>query len=354
MGRIGITYPDVSSAIVQLQAQGKPPTVDNVRAVLGTGSKSTIARLLREWKYQHGVLNHNNGSLPNELLVIVKDFWLKQTRTDNTIDNLQPERDLVLDEMQQQLNQYKAKDAALWNRVQDLEKKLQLQNEDNKQLNAALIAEQQEKLEVTEQLQMLQSRQLESAVENEHLHQLLKQVQTNLEHYQATAQQLRLDHETIIEQQRADYEQKLLQLRQQAELVTHERALLETHCVNLDKQYDLLLTQHAALESQTEELQKKHSKVELDCARISENYARMSQNINVLRQTLDIKKNELSECQLRLRLAEEHVDYLQNTLFALEDKLIALQDDYLFVSQERTKLVEQVRQSRGKLETRAL
>ncbi len=348
MGRIGISYQDVATAILKLQEQSKPPTVDNVREVLKTGSKSTIARLLREWKQQHGLLkNYNDATLPTELMAVVKEFWLKlQNKTDGSIDKHQQEYDAARHEIQQQLNQYKAKDAAWWNRVQVLEEKLRLQNEDNKQLNAALIAEQQEKIEATKQLQALQSHQLETEAENERLQQLLKQAQTNLEHYQTTIQQIHLEHEAVMKQQYADHEQKLLQLQQQIEHVTRERTFLEVRYGSLDKEYGLLMTKHATLESQAQELQTKHNKLELDCARISQNYARISQDCNVQRQALEAKNNELTECQLGLGLAEQHVDYLQNTLFATEDKLIALQDDYLSVSQEKANLEGYVRELR--------
>lgn len=75
MGRIGIEYSDVAKAISKLQAQGKAPTGDNVRAELGTGSKNTIIRLLREWKQQQGLPSDDDGSLPSELLSAVKALW---------------------------------------------------------------------------------------------------------------------------------------------------------------------------------------------------------------------------------------------------------------------------------------
>ena len=53
MARIGITYHDVTRAIATLQTLQKNPTVDHIREILGTGSKSTIARFLREWKAKH-------------------------------------------------------------------------------------------------------------------------------------------------------------------------------------------------------------------------------------------------------------------------------------------------------------
>ena len=354
MGRIGITYQDVATAISTLQAQGKPPTVDNIREVLRTGSKSTIVRWLRQWKQQHGLLNSNDGSLPNELLVMIKEFWSTlQTKPDDMDKKRLQESDAVFYKIQQQLNHYKAKDMESQRKIQVLGEKLHQQNKDNQHLNIAFIAEQQEKIKACEHLQALQSHQLESQSENERLHQLLKHAQANLEHSQTIVQQLQLEHEIILEKQRADYEQKLLQLQQEIERIAREKMFLETDAATLGKDYDLLMAQHTALESQAQEIQKKHSKLELDCARISQNYARMSQDFNVQRQTLEAKNHELVECQLRLGMAEEHVDYLQNTLFATEDKLIALQEDYLYLSQQKMNLEGQVRQLQAALRTAA-
>jgi chromosome segregation ATPase len=352
MGRIGIKYQDVATAIATLQAQSKPPTVDNIREVLKTGSKSTIVRLLREWKQQNGLLQNNDGILPNDLLAMIKEFWLNlQPKAEEANNKRLQESDAVFYKIQEQLNHYKAKDMESQRKIQALEEKLYQQNEDNQHLNIAFIAEQQEKIKATERLQTLQSHQLESQSENERLHQLLKHAQANLEHSQTIEQQLQLEHEIILEKQRADYEQKLSQLQQQIELVAREKMFLETDAATLGKDYDLLMAQHTALESQTQEMQKKHSKLELDCARISQNYARMSQDFNVQRQTLEAKNHGLVECQLRLGMAEEHVDYLQNTLFATEDKLIALQDDYLYLSQQKMNLEGQVRQLQATLRT---
>lgn len=52
MGRSGISYLDVAQAAHELQEKGLNPTVDRVREVLGTGSKSTIVPHLKHWKSQ--------------------------------------------------------------------------------------------------------------------------------------------------------------------------------------------------------------------------------------------------------------------------------------------------------------
>ena len=54
MARVGILYSHVATADAQLAAAGKHPTVDSVREALDrTGSKSTIAPPLKQWKAQH-------------------------------------------------------------------------------------------------------------------------------------------------------------------------------------------------------------------------------------------------------------------------------------------------------------
>ena len=50
MARTGVTYIDIIKASEAIKESGHDPTVDRVREFLGTGSKSTIAPLLKKWK----------------------------------------------------------------------------------------------------------------------------------------------------------------------------------------------------------------------------------------------------------------------------------------------------------------
>ena len=66
MARAGVTYHDVAKAAEAIKAQGQEPTVDRVREHLGTGSKSTIAPLLKRWRSDNGDAADTNG-LPSDL-----------------------------------------------------------------------------------------------------------------------------------------------------------------------------------------------------------------------------------------------------------------------------------------------
>lgn len=75
MARAGILYSHVANAAAQLTAAGNNPTVDTVRVAMGgTGSKSTIAPMLKQWKAQHEVAAAG-ASLPADLLVAVQGMY---------------------------------------------------------------------------------------------------------------------------------------------------------------------------------------------------------------------------------------------------------------------------------------
>ena len=83
MARAGILYSDVMKAAQIVAADGRNPTVDNVREALGsTGSKSTIAPLLKRWKeeFQGPGAVKTEGGLPAELMEAMRGVYHKQQR----------------------------------------------------------------------------------------------------------------------------------------------------------------------------------------------------------------------------------------------------------------------------------
>ena len=106
MARPGITYSEVAKAATQLQGQQKAPTVENVRQLLQTGSNSTIAKYLREWKAHHHIENATEGTLPTELLALVKGLWQHlQDKAQDTIVQQQQILDKKLETNEQYLKE---------------------------------------------------------------------------------------------------------------------------------------------------------------------------------------------------------------------------------------------------------
>src|SRR5690554_2764131 len=67
MARTGITYDEVAQAAVSLLEEGKNPTIQRVREVLGTGSLNTIHRHLTAWKQQSPQQKRETPHLPADL-----------------------------------------------------------------------------------------------------------------------------------------------------------------------------------------------------------------------------------------------------------------------------------------------
>ena len=83
MARAGILYSDVMKAAQIVAADGRNPTVDTVREALGsTGSKSTIAPLLKRWKeeFQGAGAVKTEAGLPAELMEAMRGVYHKQQR----------------------------------------------------------------------------------------------------------------------------------------------------------------------------------------------------------------------------------------------------------------------------------
>lgn len=88
MGRNGVSYLDISKAAFELQGRGINPTVDAVREILGTGSKSTIGPYLKQWrnKQEEG---GQKASLPQELSSVVKGLYIQlQEKADAKVNEL--------------------------------------------------------------------------------------------------------------------------------------------------------------------------------------------------------------------------------------------------------------------------
>src|SRR6266478_6237482 len=103
MARIGITYLDVDKAALQLQGQGRIPTVDRVRDLLGTGSKTTITEHLKRWKAQQA---DGQGKLPQELSALVTGLWERlQAQAEQRISEIQSSYDEQIKNLQQSLAQ---------------------------------------------------------------------------------------------------------------------------------------------------------------------------------------------------------------------------------------------------------
>ena len=220
MGRAGVTLQEVEKAALQLQGKGKNPSVDAVREVIGTGSKSTIAQHLRDWKAQQ---SHATGKLPQDLLALVTGLW---ERLNLQADQRITEIEIVSSEQLQELKQTLAK---LHQDYSHLQKQLHQSEEARiveqtakEKFEKELAKEQQEHAKLLERHQT-NARQLEDCKsENGRLHQLANNIQANLEHYQNAIQQLRTEQNLAVEKQQIQFQQEASELQRELALLRNQ------------------------------------------------------------------------------------------------------------------------------------
>lgn len=211
MGRLGITIEDVENAVIQLQGQGKSPTVDNVRELLGTGSKSTIIQHL---KLLRSKLQESQGKLPPELLSLVTGLWERLNNlTDQRVIENQSKSDSIITELCDTIHKLQNEYTELSTKLNDTKKQLDEEINEKETKTQKLDHEEREHAQAKQKL-LISSQIIEDQkTENARLHQLASNIQTNLEHYQRAMQQARAEQLLQIESQQTKFQQELSHIK---------------------------------------------------------------------------------------------------------------------------------------------
>ncbi|MGH8332713.1 MAG: DNA-binding protein, partial [Pseudomonas sp.] len=281
MARSGVLYVHVANAAARLVAEGQNPTIDSIRAALGgTGSKSTLAPLLKRWKGAHpGTLAQAEWGLPAELVLALKDVYEKvqaqavqqlahseqahQAATAALEEQLQQavgERDVLLSLQEQQAQAL----AAAGTRLQGLDETVHRQE-------IALASLGSEKIG-------LEQRLADRIAEVTSLAQQREQGRVQFEHYQVSVAQQRSDERQAAEQRHHRQEQELAELRQRqlvqqtrlGELHAQEQRLSQD---NDRLQSSLLTTQEALTRSRTA-----HEQVAYQLAELKQRHRALEQH----------------------------------------------------------------------------
>lgn len=217
MARPGVLYVHVAHAAARLVAEGHNPTIDSIRAALGgTGSKSTIAPLLKRWKSAHsGTVAQAELGLPAELVLALKGLHEKvQAEAAQQVEQAEQTHQAAIAVLQEQLQQACVEHDAL----------LSVQDQQAQALAAATtrsqgLADTVQRQEIVlaglgGEKRGLEQRLADRAAELASLTQQLQQTREQFEHYQTSVAQQRADERQTAEQQRHGLEHELAQLRQ--------------------------------------------------------------------------------------------------------------------------------------------
>ena len=345
MARLGVRFEDVAQAAAAIRDGGEEPTIDRVRQTLGTGSKSTLAPLLKRWKAQQ-CGDQAGDVLPADLLKAVRNLHeLTQQAADEQIEaarkdfaDLEVALQQKLAEKMSELQELQQQHSALSHSHEKLQAKHQQLNDAHHQVRASAAAQGAELGEVRLRLE-------ESRLAVDELKQQSKQARAQAEHYQqAVAEERRLEREHV-QQLKAEWQSAR---EDWAERMSAELALRKT----LEKD-------HRDLDARRQDLEQREARLtaELEAKRLdNQRYQQVNGELTAEMSALKERRAEDGIAIAEMRTAQKHLELscrqsgaqnerLELRLVKTEEKADRLSDENNLLKQERAELLEKLRQS---------
>ncbi len=333
MARAGVTYRDVAKAAEAIKIQRQEPTVDRVREHLGTGSKSTIAPLLKRWRSDNGEAV-DTGGLPNDLIEVVKSLHERvQQMADHRIEQARQEFDGFNQALRKELTEAKNTIVQLTARQQDLENQIERQNKEKGEVDKSLEDARIRLVKAESQRDEAIARTTELKGSVAELKQENKDIREHFEHYQQRTaedrQQEREQFHTVsqgLKDQVRDLQHRLAQAESKASELSEANAQLQSSAgkleqanVTLNRELNSKIEDIQALKRDLEDVltkyrdsQHKNEQLAENMAVITTQKADVSKELAVLSQILETTKAELKTCQDKIAfLIDENKVILQ-------------------------------------------
>ncbi|OAI49154.1 hypothetical protein AYO45_03145 [Gammaproteobacteria bacterium SCGC AG-212-F23] len=346
MARHGISYQDVVKAANEVKSQGKNITIEHVRAILGTGSISTIHNHLRKWKEVQGSYQAvaSPESLPEDLFCLVKSLWERLCESaDEKILLLKENHQQEIHRLNQEVEKYKANNQR-WQKLFDqwqIEKS-QLSNE-KQTVEQALAFSHKENTSLHGKQDALLQQLRERQDRIEELHRLHKQSQENLEHYRESVRAERIRDQEQYERQKQQWQSEIQSLHQ--ELVTQQQktTILQQSHAALDKNYTL---SQAQLQQSTKQL-KEIEKINAEYLQANQQW---QQQYKELQKVLESKTHQLMELKAENKLLSQQLADVKSVVNDFQEQNKLLVHDKWLLAEEKAQLTGQLKQIR-KMET---
>ena len=297
MARGGIYKSEVIRARTKLLAQGINPSIDAIRAELGTGSKTTIHRYLKEIEEEEGGSTGRKVSVSDAIQNMVETLAARLHEEAEAKITDANERNKAI------LAQKDAELAAVRQDIEDLkgalaETRTALNDETVKHEEAArsLRNETLERTRFQQQVIDLQDRLAEEATLRQSLEDKHLQAREALEHFRQAAKEQR-EHELRQHDQQVQYLQSELKtLNQNLSQKMHE--IMQANQENVRLTTELARVESALNTARTDLAQARNFKQDLDAAR---------ENESILQRRVVEQKSVVEELKTRNHALEQKI-----------------------------------------------
>ncbi|MFK5948259.1 MAG: DNA-binding protein [Methylococcales bacterium] len=349
MARSGITYTNVSNAALIIQGNNQNPTVDRVLAQLGTGSKSTIAPLLKQWKTEQGQGAGSTG-LPDEILKAVKGIH----------DRLQQSAEMTI-EHAMEVSQKQASISN--NEIKDATTKIERLSQGNDQLKTQLESAKANDIELRDKLETEYIAAARLTAENEALTTQFEQAKSDIIEQKQEARHIResLEHyqSQAAEDRQLEREQFQISKHQLEERIQATNLQLNNE-LKRSRQYDAekiqLNNQVKQLSNDLDQSKKSLQTQSLEINQLSQQLVttvNTKGELKQINQDLESKCNtftkENSNLQSSKQLLEHEIRQLADGFSEVNEKLSVLDDENKVILQEKAMLQGQFKQLQDSL-----
>ncbi|MCE3608231.1 DNA-binding protein [Massilia sp. P8910] len=342
MARAGILYSHVAAAAAGLAADNKNPTVDTVREALGgTGSKSTIAPMLKRWKEEHQQAPSPAApGVPPSLLQAVKGVY-ESIKTDfqQNLDVEKLAHAAGLEQLADELQQSRAQQAALEQRVKALEAELDSANTTIAQAHQANHLLTVDLAGARSEQAGLQQRLADRASEVASLNAQLTQARAQFDHYHAASAIQRAEERQGFEQRAALVDRELVTLRQQ---LLHHKG----QAAQLAGQLTQAGAENARLHQAAEVAQGEAVRARSESERAAFQLAALSAQLDRLQARHDAMQADLSDSKITLAVRARESEIAAARLAAAESEAHAGAQEKQALMRQLTVLETELRQER--------
>ncbi len=334
MARAGILYSQVVATANRLAEQGENPTVDKVREALGnTGSKSTIAPLLKRWKAEHeGVVPEAQSGLPAELVAAVRHLYDQaQQDANEQIVAMQAEMSAICAKLEAQLQHVQGISDARKVDIEALQAVLAKQEAAYASLDSAHNNAKIDMARLQADINGMQLRLNDRQEEVKGLQQQLQQTRVQFEHYQeATA--------TSRGEERRHYEHA-------NNLLTADLTQARQQVTARDSTISSQIQQITSLQSTVEQLRSIHTKYE----QLQDTHTKLAQHLNTqtalaveLSNRHELTADTLLETQKELAILRNGQPQLLSVIESLKQQITAQNQELQSVRIDKVRLEQQL------------
>ena len=287
MARTGVTYAEIAVAAAQINGNGQAPTVDAVRQILGTGSRTTIANHLKTWKSQQP--QSNSDGLPPELLSHIKGLWEQlNTVADSRIHEIEQHTCERVAEMQRILEQERIDYLALDVKHKELTARYHDQVVLSEKFRDDLSQSDQQNAKLETYSHGLQEQLQHHKAENDRLHKINSRIQDNLENVQKDIIKLRQENDSAIEKQKVRFIDEMLQFQKAQAIQSERNNQLEIEKVQILNELDKIKAEKSTIEQLNI-----HDKTKLQESSFA--LLNLQARFDALVQEINVTKKELKE-----------------------------------------------------------